>query len=154
MTRLIIITLVTVIFLSCNNENTVNKSDENNDSISKKETIEKVVKKEVKLINIPAKINEETKRTLFSDGIIAIDVFDANITMNEGTNILSKMFPTSEIKNAETSEVFDSFKVSKNDKNYCGIITYGQNENEEFVIKTIFIAEGFFSEKIINTIYK
>jgi hypothetical protein len=112
------------------------------------------VKKEVKLIDIPAKINEETKRTLFSDGIIAIDVFDANITMNEGTNILSKMFPSSEIKNAETSEVFDSFNISKNDKKYCGIITYGQNENEEFVIKTIFIAEGFFSEKIINTIYK
>ncbi|MCF6184447.1 MAG: hypothetical protein L3J56_07455 [Bacteroidales bacterium] len=106
-----------------------------------------------KLIDIPLKLKDETKRYEIDDELIAVDVFNAGIAMNEGADVLKKMFPDAEITQAESTEVFDSFNIKMNGAKYCAIITYEQNNQEEFVIHTIFTAKGFFKEDLAVKIF-
>ena len=144
-----------LLWQSCNE----NKSDKNeNPSVSenvKTKNIENKAKspEEKKLIDIPVKINEETKRLEIDSGLTAIDVFEAGIAMNKGKDILSKMFPNATITPAEATEVFDSFNIKTKGKKYCGIITYKQNDKEEFVIQTVYISQGFFNPEIAEKIF-
>ncbi len=139
-------------FQSCDDENSDNNKENN---IVSKDSVkhENNAETQITLINIPVKISEESKRSEIDSELIAIDVFSANFAMNEGTKVLEKMFPESKITPAEASEVFDSFNIESKGKKYCGIITYEQNENEEFVIHTIFITEGFFNEAVLGKIF-
>ncbi len=105
------------------------------------------------LIDIPLKTKNEIKRYEIDSELIAADVFNAGIAMNEGSDVLKEMFPNAEITQAESTEVFDSFNIEVDGKKYCAIITYEQNNKEEFVIHTIFIAEGFFKEDILGKIF-
>ncbi len=138
-------------FQSCNDKN----SDKKEDNIVSKDSVKQKnnTKTQVTLINIPEKISEESKRYEIDTNLIAIDVFSANFAMNEGTSVLEKMFPESKITPADATEVFDSFNIESKGKKYCGIITYEQNDNEEFVIHTIFIAEGFFNDALLGKIF-
>ncbi|NPA67066.1 MAG: hypothetical protein GXO50_00490 [Chlorobi bacterium] len=140
----IIITAFTI--SSCNTQN----NNKNNIETTEKTNTEEHLQS--KLLNIPLKTEEETKRFEINPDIIAIDVFGANIAMNEGTELLKKMFPEAKITPGTSSEVFDSFNIENNNNRYCGIITYKQNDKEEFVTKTIYISKGFFNEDIAEKI--
>jgi len=139
-------------FQSCDNKNSDNNKENNivaKDSVNGEDKTET----QVILINIPVKISEESKRYKIDNNLIAIDIFNANFAMNKGTAVLEKMFPESKITPADASEVFDSFNIESNGEKYCGIITYEQNDNEEFVIHTIFITKGFFNETVLGKIF-
>jgi len=145
-----IIFLTTLFFVftlfSCD-ENETNKTENNQLDKQEKQIVE------IKLIDIPTKTTEETKRYEIDAEVIAIDVFNANIAMNEGQGQLNKMFLHAKISPADATEVFDSFNIEIADKKYCAVITYEQNSNEEFVIHTIFIADNFFSGDILEKIF-
>jgi len=139
-------------FQSCDDKNSDNNKENN---IVAKDSVNGENKTEIQvtLISIPVKISEESKRSEIDSDLIAIDVFSANFAMNEGTAVLEKMFPESKITPADATEVFDSFNIESKGEKYCGIITYEQNDNEEFVIHTIFIAEGFFNDALLGKIF-
>jgi len=145
----IILTALFFSFLlySCDENETGNKTENNQSEKQEKQIAE------IKLIDIPTKTTEETKRYKIDSDVIAIDIFSANITMNEGQNLLKKMFPNAKTIPADATEVFDSFNIEIEGKKYCAVITYEQNTNEEFVIHTIFFANDFFSEKILGKIF-
>ena len=105
------------------------------------------------LIEIPEKTDEETERYEIDPDFLRINVFDSNSAQNEQVNILKKMFPNAEITTSEASEVFDSHNIVYEEKEYCAIVVYEQNDNEEFVIHTIFIARGLFSGDLLVKIF-
>ena len=130
------------------------EEDTNKDSQTEDTEITKIIASElVKLIDIPAIIKEETKRYEVDSLLIAIDVFASNSAQNEQVNLLNKLFLKAEITTAASSEMFDSHNIIFEGKEYCAFVVYEQNDNEEFVIHTIFIAEGLFSEDIIAKIF-
>lgn len=146
-TRLIFIVLVTVSLVSCDEDI---KNDDTENKINNESDIEL---KQKSLIDIPLKIVEETDRNEIDPDFIGIDVFESNSAQNEQVNILKKMFPDAAITTSEASEVFDSHNIVYEKKEYCAIVVYEQNDNEEFVIHTIFIAKGLFSGDLLVKIF-
>ncbi len=137
----------TLTLISCDED--TDKDTQTEDTVIVKDTASELTK----LIDIPAIIKEETKRYAIDSVLIAIDVFASNSAQNEQVNLLSKLFPKAEITTAVASEVFDSHNIVFEEKEYCAIVVYEQNDNEEFVIHSIFIAEELFSEDIIGKIF-
>ncbi len=138
---------VSLAFTSC--DETSDKGTKTNNI----EIVEDTVPELVKLIDIPAIIKEETNRNTIDSVLIAVDVFASNSAQNEQVNLLNKLFPEAAITNAEASEVFDSHNIVYKGKEYCAVVVYEQNDQEEFVIHTIFIAEGLFSVDILGKIF-
>ena len=149
----------TLILISCDEK--TEKNNQTNDSETIKDTIivqdieivKDIVSEQVKLIDIPAIIKEETKRSEIDSVLITIDVFASNSAQNEQVNLLNKLFPGAVITTAEASEVFDSHNIVFNEKEYCAVVLYEQNDQEEFVIHSIFITEGLFSFDITEKIF-
>ena len=137
----------TLTLISCDEE--TDKDIQTEDT----ETVIDNVSELTKLIDIPAIIKEETKRYEIDSVLIAIDVFASNSAQNEQVNLLNKLFPNAEITTAAASEVFDSHNIVYNEKEYCTIVVYEQNDKEEFVIHTIFTGEGLFSADILGKIF-
>jgi len=152
MKQLLIISFAIIMlnFFSCEEEKNTNNKEVV--KIEHEETKNNETK-EVALIDIPNKTNEETKRYILSEGILAVDVFNANIAMNEGQTILAKMFSNAKIAPADATETFDSFNIVANKDEFNAVITYEQNKNEEFVIHTVFISKGLFSFDILDKIF-